>query len=89
MNPILTQTPDFSEDYQPENTDHSKWPVGIRSILQEINVDFLNKITYEGTIRCLAYLRTIGLQFSLSKRRTSLQDSDQQIDIPDAKMKSR
>jgi len=38
------------------NTDHSKWPVGISSVLQEINVDFLNKITYGRTIRCLSYL---------------------------------
>jgi len=71
------------------NTDHSKWPVGISSVLEEINVDFLNKITYGGTIRCLAYLRTIYLHFFLSKRTASLQDSNQQIDIPDAKMKSR
>lgn len=70
-------------------TDHSEWPVGISGVLQEINIDFLDKITYGGTVRCLAYLRTIRLHFSLPKRTASLQDSNQQIDIPDAKMKSR
>jgi len=71
------------------NTDHSKWPVGVSSVLREINVDFLNKIAYGGINRCLAYLGTIRLHFSLSRRTASLQDSNQQIDIPDAKMKSR
>lgn len=71
------------------NTEHSKWPVDISSVLQEINVDFLNRLTYGGTIVCSAYRRTIRLHSSLSKLTGSLQVSNQQIDIPDAKMKSR
>ena len=87
MNPILKPAPDFSEDFQPDRRPF--WMACGYCVLQEINLDFLNKITYGGTVRCLAYLRTIRLHFSLSKRTASLQDSNQQIDIPDAKMKSR
>jgi hypothetical protein len=58
----------FSKAHEPYlKTGHSKCPVGISSELKELNVDSLNKITYRGTNRCLAYLRTIRLHFSLSK----------------------